>query len=84
MGRNPRKGAWPPRGFTPGRRSHYKNDTLGVGSYPNCPDRNWCVAGKPQTPQRGDPGQSETRTESKEEPLPDGGERNGLEEEATS
>src|SRR6266404_2877986 len=31
-------------GRIPRSPQSHKNDILGVGLYPNCPDRSWCVA----------------------------------------
>ncbi len=41
---------------TPGRRQSHKNDTMGVGSAPNCPDRSRCGTSGSSTRNGGDTG----------------------------
>src|SRR6266508_2502627 len=52
-----------------------KDDTVGVGLDPNCPDRSWCVADLPGTRESGDTGRQASPDGPWEETPPSGGER---------
>ncbi len=61
-------------GRIPRSPQSHKDDTVGVGADPNCPDRSWCVAELPGTRESGDTGRQASPDGPWQETPPSGGE----------
>src|SRR6266508_5385574 len=70
-------------GRIPRSPQSHKDDTVGVGADPNCPDRSWCVAELPGTRESGDTGRQASPDGPWQETPPSGGEGKSAQPEKT-